>query len=305
VRRAHRGDDLSRVLGGTAPVAGGRDLALPGGDLRLAATRWSGTGTPILLLHGLASQRRFWNLVATELAGRPVCALDQRGHGDSDQPDDGYDLATVAADAATALDALGWSRAVVVGHSWGAAVATTLAAEHPERVLAVVAVDGGLGSPLAEGGTREEWRQRLEPPRIAAPPDELTARLRQGPLAPWWSDAVEQAVLPIFAVGDDGLARARLTRERHLAILDGLLDYDAPGTLARVAAPLWALACLGDDDWSAAKQRQLTGLPERVARVRAFALHGAVHDVPLQWPALVAGVVKAAADEVAATEGRG
>jgi pimeloyl-ACP methyl ester carboxylesterase len=305
VRRADRGHHLSTPLGASVPVAGGRDLSLPGTSLRLAATRWAGTGTPVLLLHGLASQRRFWNLVATDLAGRPVCALDQRGHGDSDKPDGGYDLATVAADAATALDALGWSRAVVAGHSWGAAVAMTLAAEHPERVLAVVAIDGGLGSPLDEGGSRDEWRERLAPPRFAVPPGDLPAMLRSGPLAPWWSDAVEQAVLPIFAVGDDGLARARLTFERHMAILEGLLDYDARDVLARVTAPCWLAAAIGDDEWSQAKTRQLDRAVALLARPRAFALRGAVHDVPLQWPALIAGVVRSAADEVAGTEGRG
>jgi pimeloyl-ACP methyl ester carboxylesterase len=305
VRRPDRGDDLTTPLGSGTPVAGGRDLFLPGNDLRLAATRWAGTGTPILLLHGLASQRRFWNLVATDLAGRPVCALDQRGHGDSDKPDDGYDLSTVAADAATALDALGWSRAVVVGHSWGAAVATTLAAEHPERVLAVVAVDGGVGSPAGDE-PREEVRKRLEPPRFAVPPDELVPMLRQGALAPWWSPAVEDAVLPIFAVGDDGLARARLTFERHMRIVDGLLDYDADAVFARIAAPCWLVVADSGDEWSERKKQGLEHAVEALARPRAFTLRGALHDVPLQWPAVVSGVVRAAADEVAAAarEGR-
>lgn len=305
MRCPHRGHDLSNALGSGRPVAGGRDLSLPGTDVRLAATRWAGTGAPILLLHGLASQRRFWNLVATELAGRPVCALDQRGHGDSDKPDTGYDLSTVAADAATALDALGWSRAVVVGHSWGGAVAATLAAEHPERVLALVCVDGGFGSPR-DDEPREVVRERLAPPRFAVPPDDLTAMLRSGSLAPWWSDAVEDAVLPIFAVGDDGLARARLTFERHMTIVDGLLDYDAEATFAKVAVPCWLLAAMGDDEWSRAKTSALDRAVEVLARPRAFSLRGAVHDVPLQWPALVAGVVRAAADEIAAAvEGRG
>ncbi len=301
MRRAHRGDHL-RPLGARPAVAGGRDLSLPGCGIRLAATTWRGNGPPILLLHGLASQRRFWDLVATNLAGRPVCALDQRGHGDSDKPDEGYDLATVAADAATALDALGWSRAVVVGHSWGGAVATTLAVEHPDRVLAVVAVDGGLGPPT-EGMSRDEMREALKPPRLAVPPEELPAMLRDGDLKPWWSPEVEAAVLPIFAVGDDGLARARLTYERHMAILDALLDYDADATLPRVAAPFWAVLArpveVGEDE-------PLHRAVGTVRRLRAITLRGAVHDVPLQWPAVVAGVVRAATDEVAAgaPEGR-
>lgn len=293
MRRAHRGDDLSRSLGGSTPVAGGRDLHLPGTSLRLAATRWPGNGTPVLLLHGLASQRRFWNLVVPDLVGRPLCVLDQRGHGDSDKPDEGYDLATVARDAATALDALGWSRAVVVGHSWGAAVAATLAADHPERVLAVVAIDGGLGSPLENGDDREAVRERLAPPRLAVPPDELPALLRQG--KPWWSAAVEDAVLPIFEVHDDGLARAKLTYDRHMATLDGLLDYDAPTTLGRVVAPFWAVTAAIEQGYDRALRL--------LARPRGIRLGGAHHDVPLQWPAVIAGMIRAAADETGATEG--
>lgn len=306
MRRPDRGDELSAPLASPAPVAGGRDLSLPGADVRLAATRWQGTGPPIVLLHGLGSNRRFWNLVVPELAGRPVCAVDQRGHGDSEQPDEAYDLSTCARDVAVALDALGWSRAVVVGHSWGASVATTFAAEHPERVLAVVAVDGGLGE-LGGDAPREQTRKRLEPPRLAVPPDELVAMLRDSKIGPWWSPAVEEALLPIYALGDDGLARPRLRFDNHMRIVDTLLDYDVHAVLTRIRAPFWTVACLQPDDWSqakeAARRRALALLP----RPRAFALQGAIHDVPLQWPAVVAGVVRAAADEVAAgvVEGRG
>jgi pimeloyl-ACP methyl ester carboxylesterase len=143
------------------PVVGGLDLDVPGRGVRLRATRWPGEGVPVLLLHGLASSRRFWDLVVPGLAGLRVVALDQRGHGDSERPSGPYDGATVAADALTALDALGLSRAVVVGHSWGASTALRLAATAPERVLAVVAVDGGLGSARDAGATRAEARERL------------------------------------------------------------------------------------------------------------------------------------------------
>ena len=89
----------SRPLVERPPVAGGLDLDVPGRDVRLRATRWPGTGSvPVLLLHGLASSRRFWDLVVPHLAGLPVVALDQRGHGDSDRPSGPYDAATVAAD---------------------------------------------------------------------------------------------------------------------------------------------------------------------------------------------------------------
>src|SRR5947208_2442807 len=163
---------MTTVLGERPPPAGGIDLDVPGVEVRLAATRWPGRGTPVVLLHGLASQRRFWNLVVPALAGLPVLAVDQRGHGGSDRPDEGYAVHEAAADLAPALDAVGWSRVVLVGHSWGAAVAAAFAALHPERALALVCLDGGFMSPPA-GFDRAAARQRMEPPRLAMPPTEL------------------------------------------------------------------------------------------------------------------------------------
>jgi len=277
-----------------AATAGGLDVDLPGHDVRLRATRWPGAGTPVLLLHGLASTRRFWNLVVPGLAGLPVLALDQRGHGDSQRPAGPYDGDTVVADALTALDAVGISRVVVVGHSWGAWTALRLAATAPSRVLAAVALDGGTLQAPSSGAARESVRERMTPPRTALPLDELRAMLRSGPLAPWWSPAVEAAVLPIFGLDGDGLARARLPFEAHMAIVDDLIDAEREPVLAAVRCPTWLVACSPDADRAAALARTAALLQQ--PRVQRW--DGALHDVPLQWPALVAGLVRAAVDEV-------
>ena len=297
-----------RPLVDRPPVSGGLDVDLPGSGVRLRATRWPGTGTPILLLHGLASSRRFWDLVVPGLAGLPVVALDQRGHGDSDKPSGPYDGATVAADALTALDAIGWSRAVVVGHSWGASTALRLAAQAPERVLAVVAVDGGLGSALDAGRSREDARVALTPPRTAVPPDQLPAMVARGPLAPWWSPEVAAALLPLFAVGPDGLARPRLDFDAHMAIVDDLLDADPSEWLTGIRCPAWLVSCepVVADAWAERKAAALDRAAGLLAQPRLQRWRGALHDVPLQWPALVAGLIRAAALEVAApTEASG
>lgn len=285
------------------PVAGGVDLDLPGDGIRLRATRWrAATSTPVLLLHGLASSRRFWDLVVPGLAGLPVVALDQRGHGDSERPKGPYDGATVARDALTALDALGISRAVVVGHSWGAWTALRLAATAPERVLAVVCVDGGLGSMRQPGVSREQTRERLTPPSFAVRPKDLRERVSAGPLGPWWSPAVEHALLPLFGVGQDGLVRARLPLEAHMAIVDDLLDDQPEARLAQVRCPAWLVSCerVGPpDEFAVRKAAALEQAGLVLAKPRLQRWAGALHDVPLQWPALVAGLVRAAADEVA------
>ena len=278
------------------PPLGGLDVDLPGRDVRLRATRWPGSGTPVLLLHGLASTRRFWDLVVPGLAGLPVLALDQRGHGDSERPDGPYDGETVVADALTALDAVGVSRVVVVGHSWGAWTALRLAATAPSRALAVVAVDGGTLPAPAAGVTREQVRARMTPPRTALPLDELLPMLRSGPLAPWWSPAVESAVLPIFGRGEDGLVRARLPFDAHMAIVDDLIAADLEPALAAVRCPCWLVSCSPDADRAAAQERTAALLTQ--PRVQRW--DGALHDVPLQWPALVARLIRAAVDEVSA-----
>jgi pimeloyl-ACP methyl ester carboxylesterase len=289
-------------------VAGGIDVDLPGHGVRLRATRWPGQGVPIMLLHGLSSTRRFWNLVAPGLvaAGSPVLALDQRGHGESPVDDTGeaadFSLATLARDAITALDALGLSRAVVVGHSWGASVALTLAAQHPERVLAVVAIDGGFGQRPA-GVDQAELRERLRPPAIRLPPEDVEPMLRRGALAPYWSPEVARAVLPIFGVGEDGKARARLPLEQHMAILDAMFEEDPEVTLKSVRCPAWLVSCepsgsFGSelDEWSRNKAAGLAAAARTLPEARLMRWSGALHDVPLQWPALVCGLVRAACD---------
>lgn len=276
------------------PVAGGLDVDLPGRDVRLRATRWPGSGTPVLLLHGLASTRRIWDLVVPGLAGLPVLALDQRGHGDSDRPSGPYDGEAVVADALTALDALGVSRVVVAGHSWGAWTALRLAASAPGRVLAVVCLDGGTLRMRDAGLDREQVREMLTPPRTALPLEELLALVSQGPLRDWWSPAVERAVLSLFAAGEDGMVRARLPFESHMEIVDDLLDTDLESVLLQVRCPVWLVSCSPDASRVDALERTAALLPS----ARTLRWDGAVHDVPLQWPALVAGVVRAAADEV-------
>ncbi len=284
------------------PVLDGRDVDVLASRVRLRATRWSSPGRdgiPILLLHGLASSRRFWDLVVPGLAKHKIVALDQRGHGDSERPAGPYDAATVVGDAMAVLDELDLDRVVVVGHSWGAGTALRLAAAFGERIAAVVALDGGFGSAASSGIGRAQARDRLTPPRTALPPDRLRAILRNEALAPWWNERVGTALLPLFGVGDDGLARPRLPFEAHMQIVDDLLDA-APPVWADIVCPAWLVACDTGDAWSAANAEALDRIGLQLAQGRLQRWTGALHDVPLQWPALVSGLVRAAADEVAA-----
>jgi len=122
------------------------DVPVEGGTL--AAYRWSGDGPLVLAAHGITSNHRSWGLVAEALGGEAtLVAPDLRGRGRSNELPGPYTVAQHADDCAALLDHLGAADAVVAGHSMGGFVATALATRHPDRVRAVVLVDGG--PPLA------------------------------------------------------------------------------------------------------------------------------------------------------------
>ncbi len=115
-----------------------------------------GSGEPVLLIHGFASNTQA-NWVDTgwvrELtrAGYRVVSIDNRGHGRSAKPHDPalYGAPVMAEDGRRLLDHLGLQRADVIGFSMGARISAFLAVGHPERVRSVVF--GGLGINMVRG----------------------------------------------------------------------------------------------------------------------------------------------------------
>jgi pimeloyl-ACP methyl ester carboxylesterase len=93
---------------------------------------------PVLLLHGQPGSASDWDRVRAAIGARAVTiAIDRPGWDGESSP---VDLAGNARAALAALDAAGAERAVVVGHSFGGAVAAWLAATAPERVSSLVLV---------------------------------------------------------------------------------------------------------------------------------------------------------------------
>ena len=104
------------------------------GELRLHAVT-GGDGPPLLLVHGWPQLWYQFRLVMPALARDfSVVAVDQRGIGLSDKPQDGYDTATLASDLVALMDALGHRRFAVYGTDVGMPVAYALAADYRDRV---------------------------------------------------------------------------------------------------------------------------------------------------------------------------
>ncbi|MSQ01011.1 MAG: alpha/beta hydrolase [Myxococcales bacterium] len=154
----------------------------------LAGLQWGEpVGRPIVFLHGFLDHAGAWSRVAAGLPGWRL-AYDHRGHGRSAHisasDDDGfvtYHFAEYLADLDGLLAQLG--PAVLVGHSMGGTIATMYAGVRPQRVLAVVTVDGlGLADGADGAVTRmEEFLDgvgRLPVNRRFVSIDEAAARLR-------------------------------------------------------------------------------------------------------------------------------
>lgn len=126
---------------------------ISGDGVELAFGYWPGRGAPVIALHGLtASYVNFIGIAECLAARLPLLGLDLRGRGDADKPEGPYGMAQHARDVASAMIAMSLGPSIVIGHSMGAFVAAALAAQNPDRVSALVLIDGGH-VPAAPAGT--------------------------------------------------------------------------------------------------------------------------------------------------------
>ena len=119
--------------------------------LRLSFLEWEAPGRPVVcFLHGGSAHAHWFDRVTPALVGRfHMIALDQRGHGESEwaRPP-AYATENFAADLLGVLDAFGWRRVALVGHSMGGHNAMSFSAWHPDRVSALVIVDSRPSIPV-------------------------------------------------------------------------------------------------------------------------------------------------------------
>jgi pimeloyl-ACP methyl ester carboxylesterase len=133
------------------------------GGVRLHAVTGGG-GPPLLLIHGWPGSWYYWRLVMPALARDfAVIAVDQRGIGLSDKPEEGYDAGSLANDLAGLMDALGHERFAVVGVDTGMLIGYALAADYPDRVVRLAVGEAPLPG--------------ITPPNPLVLPDPLVDRL--------------------------------------------------------------------------------------------------------------------------------
>ncbi|QNE21845.1 haloalkane dehalogenase [Kribbella qitaiheensis] len=121
----------------------------------------SGSGTPIVLLHGNPASSHVWRGVIPGLGAGRLLAPDLIGMGRSGKPELAYTFADHARYLDAWFDALGLDQVVLVGHDWGGALAFDWAARHPDRVLGVAFLET-IVKPLAWEELSPQARERSE-----------------------------------------------------------------------------------------------------------------------------------------------
>lgn len=213
-----------------------------------------GRGAPILGIHGTGSSAMLWSEAVPVLAtlGR-VIVYDRRGCTRSERPRPfSAGVGTHVDDAAALLGALSAGPAIVIGRSYGGAVAIQLALRYPARVRALVLLEAFIGSLVPEA---EAWET------------ELARRLEA--VASTSDDAVAQELIH-YGLGEGAWATfpdeiKRMFTDNTPAILDEELDppaMDDPSELGRINVPTFVVGAASSDPvFAMMNERIAQGIP--------------------------------------------
>lgn len=263
---------------------------------RLAAKQWGRpSNPPVLALHGWLDNAASFDRLAPLLADRYVVALDLPGHGLSQHYPPGtlYGIVDVVADIIAVIEALGWPRLALLGHSLGAGISPLVAATVPDRIERVALLDG-LG-PLTddEDAAPDRFarsltfqRQRSGRLRSFASLEEATQRWADV-AAPLRLDSAELLVRRGVEPDEVGRLRWRSDPALRVPSRQRLTERQVHAFLRRVTCP--TLLVHTNTGFSDARAR----LPDRMACVDKLESHlvEGGHHVHLDDAELVAGFV--------------
>jgi pimeloyl-ACP methyl ester carboxylesterase len=120
---------------------GGERVRVDSGRNLSVEVRGSGARTPVLFVHGFASNRETWATIEPALRPeRRTIAVDLPGFGYSDRTQGDYSPDAIADDLASLLDRLGVAQVDVVAHSWGCSVSLAFVLRHASRVRRMVLI---------------------------------------------------------------------------------------------------------------------------------------------------------------------
>ncbi|MFG2721509.1 alpha/beta fold hydrolase [Streptomyces sp. NPDC048416] len=263
------------VLTETAKASGEQIVRVPGGDMHVVQDGPPGAPT-VVLLHGLAGSTAWWDPVLPALRTLHVVRMDLLGHGKSAKPADGYGIAEQARRVGAVLDRLGVRRAIVVGHSTGGTVATSLAEQRRDLVAAIALIDTG---PRVDAFLGESFAGRLTTTPVLG---ELLWRLRTDSVI---RDGVSTAFTRKVRITHQMIADIRGMTYRSLtatkeASTAYVKERPVPDRLAGLGLPTLVIFGSRDRRWQPSSAQDY----RRVPHVRIEILDGVGHTPMVEDP---------------------
>jgi pimeloyl-ACP methyl ester carboxylesterase len=268
---------------------------------------WGGVGPPLLLIHATGFLGALWRPIADRLADRfRVVAVDQRGHGESGRPEDGYRFETFADDLQALVDDLDLHGAVACGHSSGGTTIVYHTAAHPGVIRRAILIEpilprrewhanpppGGRNAfSLAEGARkrRSEWPSR----------DEALSSYRGRDMFRLWSDDILRIYVDEgLRERDDGQVELKCPPEIEACFFEVVQGIDPWPLLPRLACP--TLVLWGADSHLAMRGPAEAGPEQAYARLvekalpnaRTVVVPEATHFLPQERPDEVARAIE-------------
>lgn len=264
-------------------------------DDTLLAAHHAGEGTlPVVLANGLGGTFTAWQPLVQRFRDRcHFYSWDYRGLYRSARPED---LSTLAVepqsrDLLALMDHFGIEKAMIAGWSMGVQVALELYRAHPERVAAMMFMNGTYGSPF-DTAFRSVWAKYVLPPsmrfmRAAAPLTSFVVHsFARSPFTVPLASQLRLVDPRIDRGVFHGIAHefARLDMEVYMETLLRIGDHDAGDVLAHVEVP--ALVIAGDRDMMTPPQvtdRMIHEMP----RAELFIVPRGTHYCLIEYPELV------------------
>jgi proline iminopeptidase len=120
-------------------------------------------GAVLIALHGGPGSASDYMLSLEQLAcaDLAIVTYDQRGTGQSTEPDEGYSMADYIADLEAVRQAVGAEQVHLFGHSWGGVVALRYAVAHPQQVKSIILMGSGVLTPVVAQTIQRNKAQRV------------------------------------------------------------------------------------------------------------------------------------------------
>lgn len=241
----------------------------------------TGSGQPVLLLHGVGGSADDWIAAERHLKNRfRTVRLDARGHGRSAIPDGKWRLDDFTSDVARVLDDLGIDRAHVAGYSMGALIAQAFTLRFPERVDKLALLASTVGR---NGAEQEAVESRLAFIR-SFPPREYFDRHA---CKRWFTDEfVSEAPEVIEAYRE---AISRNDPIGYAKAYQVLAENDLADRLPEITSRTLVMTAAND---IGAGPKTAVFIAERIKNAHLIILPRLRHQILLEAPDIVGGILR-------------